>query len=357
MPEAPKMANDIGVKISELPLIASLSGKEIFPVVVEKPGGEKETSGAPVGLIAELVPAGESGASAFDIWAKAQPEGSDLTEEAFLAYMAGKTGNDGVDGLSAYEIWVAAQPENADTSEEAFIEFQKGKDGADGLSAYQIWVSQQEEGVDISEDAYLKFQMGKSGKDGEAGLSAYQIWLEAGHEGTEEDFLEWLKVSASVDIDPQATNIITNDSDGLYVNGAHPVIPKMVSTTLNDVLVNYKSLADGTRIYTLTAILQNPLEISALGGVGIYRYTVLEPKYFFTNDNGEYIPTQYFITEIETSPTLFEITIAVIMQDEPKKSWNLSTLEEVEGPESAGLQCKVLILMLAGTTLRQNGMN
>lgn len=349
----------VGVAISELPAAESLSGIERFPVVQGK-----ETRGATIDQVKEMIPAGAAGASAFEVWAAAQPEGEDISEAAFIAFMAGKSGKDGADGtdgLSAYQIWAAAQPESTDTSEAAYLEFMQGKNGrngdngTDGESAYQIWVAAQEEGADTSEEAYLAFQAGKEGAEGK---STYQIWLDAGNEGTEENFLEWLQVSASVEIDPQKTNLVKMNADGLFVNGVHPIIPKYASSTLNGLLDTFKSMADGTRVYTMTVSLSNPLGITQLGGVAIQRYISAEPQYLFTNENNEYIPAQYFITKTDITAATIKATVTVIMPDKPYKSWDLSTLEEVASAEGGTtLQCKVGMRLLAGTNPSQNGMS
>lgn len=388
-------AGATGIAISELPAAEKLAGVERFPVVQDK-----ETRGATVEQIKELIPVGESGASAYEVWSAAQPEGADKSEAAFLAYMEGKPGKDGEngsDGLSAYQIWAQAQEEGADTSEAAYLAFQEGKpglpggngasayqvwataqpegadtseeaylesmtgkpgkdgeNGADGLSAYQIWVAAQEEGADTSEEAYIAFQAGKDGKDGE---SAYQIWLNAGNEGTEEDFLEWLRVNASVEVDPLATNLIKQNAAGLYANGAHPVIPKFASSTLNGLLDSFKSMLDGTRVYTMSSSISNPLKISQLGGVSIQRYISLEPQYYFTNETGEYIPAQYFVTGADITASTIKVTVSVVMPSKPQRSWDLATLASVANADDGDLQCKVSIKVLAGTTLSQNGMS
>lgn len=267
----------------------------------------------------------------------------------------------GKDGESAYSFWVNKQPEGADISEAAFHKYMEGKqgkdgeNGADGLSAYQIWAEAQDPGADISEQAYLAFQEGKQGEDG---ASAYQIWLDAGNEGTEDDFLEWLQVKASVELDPLKTNLLKSNAAGLFVNGVHPIIPKFASSTLNGLLDTFKSMLDGTRVYTMTANLSNPLGIASLGGVSIQRYISAEPQYFFTNENGQYIPAQYFITGAVISAATIKTTVSVIMTDKPYRSWDLSTLEPIAVVEEGSpLQCKVLMRLLAGTTPSQNGMS
>ncbi|MEY8709481.1 hypothetical protein [Mangrovibacter phragmitis] len=447
-------AGTVGVAISELPEAKNLTGEERFPVVQDK-----ETRSASVEQIKELMPSGKDGASAYEVWAEAQPEGADTSEAAFLEYMHGKDGEDGtgitVEGITAKNGNIVLSPDAHWTSfgssqnsvfypeylnkavngtykitamnggvvnvnlaqwnslfnerqnirilcqcesgeAEIFftppanggiyfddgtvydsqkIKFDSGylvfeiyqiphrsdlvlkkllpvKPGGDGLSAYEVWVNAQEPEADVSLEAYLAFQEGKDGK------SAYQIWLDEGNEGTEADFLTWLRVNASVNVDPHKTNLVENNADGLYVNGTHPIIPKLSTSTLNGLLDTFKSLADGTRIYTMQVDLTNPLGITQLGDVGIHRYLTAEPQYFFTNENGEYIPAQYFITGSDVTASSVKVTISVIMPDKPYKSWNLSTLEEVASIEGGSiLQCEVGVWLVAGTTPSQNGMN
>lgn len=307
-----------GIAISELPAAQKLTGVERIPLVQDK-----ETRGATVEQIKELIPAGETGASAYDLWAVAQPEGADKSEAAFLAYMEGKPGKD-------------------------------GDNGADGQSAYQIWFEAQEEGADASEEAYIAFQAGKPGEDG---ASAYQVWLNAGNKGTEEDFLEWLKVTASVELDPLKTNILKNNNDGLYVNGAHPIIPKMVSTTLNGLLDTRTSLPDGTVLFTLTTNLTNPLKITQLGGVSLSMQFCFEPAYYYLDEQNAHVPFQIFPTDKKLTSSTVTLTFVALMAATPKRVFKLSDNTEVEVTDGADVPFKISVQMLIGTTLSQNGMS
>jgi hypothetical protein len=388
-------AGAVGVAISELPAAEELTGAERFPVVQGK-----ETRGATVEQVKKLIPAGDAGESAYEIWANAQPEGEDTSEAAYLEFMQGKPGKDGengADGLSAYQIWVEAQEDGEDTSEAAYLAFQEGKpgkdgeNGTDGLSAYQIWVEAQDEGQDTSEASYLAFQEGKQGENGENGASAYdvwvmlqpegadttesayldfqagkkgddgasayQIWLDTGNEGTEEDFLDWLKVSASVDIDPLASNMAKMNDDGLYVNGAHPVIPKMVSTTLNGMLDTRTSLPDGTVLFTLSSSLTNPLKITQLGGVSLSTQFCFEPAYYYLDDKNAHVPFQIYPTDKKITSSTVTLTFTAVMAATPKRAFKLSDNSEVEILEGADVPFRVAIQMLIGTTLSQNGMS
>lgn len=348
-------AGAVGVAISELPAAEELTGAERFPVVQGK-----ETRGATIEQVINLIPTGEAGASAYEIWAKAQPEGTDSSEAAYLEFMQGKPGKDGekgANGISAYQVWAAAQEDGTDISVAAYLSFQEGKqgkDGENGLSAYQIWAGAQEEGADTSESAYLAFQAGKKGDDG---ASAYQTWLDAGNEGTEDDFLEWLRVAANVDIDPVATNILKNNRDGFYVNGSHPVIPKMVSSTLTSSLDSQTSLPDGTEIYTQSLSMSNPLKITQLGGVGLSTQLSFEPAYYYLDENNNHLPFQTYPVEKKITTSNVNITFNVVMSGTPKRAFMLSDNTEVGITTGAGVPFKIVVHMLIGTTLSQNGMS
>jgi hypothetical protein len=314
-----KLADD-GVKISDLPPADRLLEDEVFPLVQNG-----ETRKATLGQVRDLIPAGEEGASAYEIWLD---EGFEGTEADFLDWLRGENGLDGKDG----------------------------NPGQDGQSAYQIWLAAGNEGSEQEFLASLKGEAGTDGEPGREGKSAYQVWLGAGHEGTENDFLAWLQ--AQVTVDPLKTNLLQDHSAGLFVNGVHPIIPKFVSSSYNGLLDKFKSLADGTRVYALTTNLSNPLGIASLGGVGIQRFILVEPQYIFTNENGEYIPAQYFISQTIISAAAIKTTVSVIMSHKPYKSWDLSTLEPVGTAENgAVLQCKLSLRLLVGTTPSQNGMS
>ncbi|CAA0322347.1 hypothetical protein I4495_16005 [Klebsiella oxytoca] len=135
-------AGATGIAISELPAAEKLSGVERFPVVQDK-----ETRGASVEQIKELIPAGKTGDSAYELWVAAQPEGTDTSEGAFFESMTGKPGKDGedgADGLSAYQIWAQAQEEGADTSLDAYISFQAGKEGAPGKDGTEVLIGSED---------------------------------------------------------------------------------------------------------------------------------------------------------------------------------------------------------------------
>ncbi|TNV22820.1 hypothetical protein FH968_01890 [Buttiauxella sp. B2] len=358
---------DDGVEISNLTPAEKLSGSELFPVVQSN-----ETRHATIEQIRDLIPSGIDGQSAYQFWVDAQPDETDTSEAAYIAFQKGKEGTDGKDGdagdpgKSAYVIWAAAQPGGADTSEKAYLEFQQGKpgetgkDGDTGASAYDVWAAAQPEGADTSETAYLAYMQGKPGKDGEGGddgKSAFQIWLDAGHEGTEEDFLEWLKGNASVVLDPADRNIIKQNRDGLFVNGAHPVIPKVSTASLTDLLDKSTLLPGGAERYTFELTLNNPVGMTALGGVGLYSLLRFKPENYYFDVNDKYISYQIFETHLKFTATTATVTFAVIMSGPPKRVFNLEDGQEVILEPNAILPFRVVIQMVVGTTLTQNGMD
>lgn len=387
-------AGATGIAISELPAAQKLTGVERFPLVQDK-----ETRGATVEQIKELIPAGETGASAYEVWSAAQPEGADKSEAAFLTFMEGKPGKDGengTDGLSAYQIWAdaqengsdtseaaylafqegkpgltgdngasayqvwaTAQPDGADTSEEAYLESMVGKpgkdgeNGADGLSAYQIWSEAQEEGADTSPEAYIAFQAGRDGKDGE---SAYQIWLDAGNEGSEDDFLEWLKANAEITLDPSAKNLIKSGTDGLLVDASHPIIPRVQTNTFRALLDSATKLPNDAYMYTATSSIKNPLGVASVGGVGITRFFHYEPEYYYLDATGNVVWYQVFFPIVTLTASTINFTMKVLMSSKPDRAYSLATGELVASVEDGDLQCPVSVQLVVGTTLGQNGM-
>ena len=104
-----------------------------------------------------------TGLSAYEDWAKRQPAGTDTSFDAFMAAHKGQ---------SAYQVWACYQPPGADTSLEAFMEYMKGKKGDDGQSFYEWWVSKQPEGADTSDSAFMEAMKGKPGEPGKDGTVA-----------------------------------------------------------------------------------------------------------------------------------------------------------------------------------------
>lgn len=153
-----------------------------------------------------------------------------------------------------------------------------------------------------------------------------------------------------------ATNLLKKQSESLFVDGAHPIIPKMLVSTLNSSLDSFKSLPDGSRVYTLKLDVSNPVGQSSVGGIGIAVSTQIEPRYLYQNQNRQYIPAQYFVSSVSANTRTITIGIQVVMPDKPYYALDMSTLEEIAGANNGLLPCVVVIKTLAGTTLRQNGM-
>lgn len=81
-------SNTSSVKISEMSRVSSLKGDEVFPLL--QSGGNMT---ATINQIKTLIPAGDDGLSAYQIWASAQPSGSDTSETAYLESMKGTKGD------------------------------------------------------------------------------------------------------------------------------------------------------------------------------------------------------------------------------------------------------------------------
>lgn len=130
---------------------------------------------------------GPKGDSAYEVWVKAQPPGSDVSLTAYFKAITGLSAYQdwvtrqpaGTDtsfdafmaahkGQSAYQVWACYQPPGADTSLEAFLEYMKGTKGDDGQSFYEWWVSKQPEGADTSDAAFMEAMRGEPGADGKS---------------------------------------------------------------------------------------------------------------------------------------------------------------------------------------------
>ena len=77
----------------------------------------------------------------------------------------------GKDGESAYQIWAAAQPAGSDTSLEAYLDSMKGQDG---LSAYEVWLQAGNIGTEQQFLASLKGAAGAQGAKGDTGPAGAQ---------------------------------------------------------------------------------------------------------------------------------------------------------------------------------------
>ncbi|EFK5223335.1 hypothetical protein G6K26_000976 [Escherichia coli] len=158
----------------------------------------------------------------------------------------------------------------------------------------------------------------------------------------------------SVSGDPK--NLLKTQSGALFVDGAHSIIPKMLVSTMNSNLDSFKSLPDGSRVYTLKLDVSNPIGQSSVGGIGIAVSAMIEPRYLYQNQNRQYIPAQYFVGSVSANTRTITIGIQVVMPDKPYYALDMSTLKDIAGADDGPLPCVVVIKTLAGTTLRQNGM-
>lgn len=161
------------------------------------------------------------------------------------------------------------------------------------------------------------------------------------------------KISAST------KNLLSQQADGLFVNGTHPVIPKMVISSYTTSLYqnSLKSLADGTRVYQLSLGVSNPLKMKSYGGIGLAVAPVILPQYLYLNAERKYIPVQCLVDTVYTTASEVKIELKVVMADKPHYAVDPSTLEIVgECDEYGNIVCKFTVRLLVGTTLRQSGM-
>lgn len=165
----------------------------------------------------------------------------------------------------------------------------------------------------------------------------------------------WCRNHASV-ISTAATNLLKEQSESLLVDGTHPVIPKVVVSTLNSSLGSFKSLPDGSRVYAMTLDVSNPVKKSSVGGVGIAVSAIVEPRYLYQSQSRQYIPAQYFVSSVSATASTITIKIQIVMPDIPYYALDMSTLGDAASADNGALPCVLLVKAFAGTTLRQNGM-
>lgn len=165
----------------------------------------------------------------------------------------------------------------------------------------------------------------------------------------------WCRNHAPV-ISTAATNLLKEQSESLLVDGTHPVIPKVVVSTLNSSLSSFKSLPDGSRVYAMTLDVSNPVKKSSVGGVGIAVSAIVEPRYLYQNQSRRYIPAQYFVSSVSATASTITIKIQIVMPDIPYYALDISTLGDTASEDNGALPCVLSVKVFAGTTLRQNGM-
>ncbi|CAK0748301.1 prophage tail fiber N-terminal domain-containing protein [Escherichia coli] len=153
-------------------------------------------------------------------------------------------------------------------------------------------------------------------------------------------------------------NILVRLGDGLFVNGAHPLIPKMGGHNYTTTLNNFRSLPDGTRVYSLSIGVSNPLNTGVIGGYGIVIAPIITPRYLYLDEQKKCIPAQYLMDSVTATASEIKIALKVVLTGKPQYAVDVSDLEtREEGDGSGNIGCKLSIRILAGTTLRQNGIS
>ncbi|ENA5509947.1 hypothetical protein ABGL55_000084 [Shigella boydii] len=160
-----------------------------------------------------------------------------------------------------------------------------------------------------------------------------------------------------VTVSPSANNILKSNNDGLFVNGAHPVVPKIDAKTLSGNMVVEKTLTGGAVICKTTVDVNNRVGVSQLSGVSIYSQCLLENKLVYLAADGSIIDAYFYVSNTKTTASTITHTIRVVLAKVPSKVINIDDLSETEVQyENGNLPVKIVIKHLAGTTLSQNGM-
>lgn len=160
-----------------------------------------------------------------------------------------------------------------------------------------------------------------------------------------------------VTVSPSANNILKSNNDGLFVDGTHPIIPKMDAKTLSGNMVVEKTLTGGAVICKTTVDVNNRLGVSQLSGVSIYSQCLLENKLVYLGEDGSIIDAYFYISNTKTTASTITHTIRVVLAKVPSKVIDITDLSETEVQyENGNLPVKIVIKHLAGTTLSQNGM-
>lgn len=160
-----------------------------------------------------------------------------------------------------------------------------------------------------------------------------------------------------VTVSPSANNILKSNSDGLFVDGAHPIVPKMDAKTLSGNMVVEKTLTGGAVICKTTVNVNNRLGISQLSGVSIYNQCLLENKLVYLAEDGSIIDAYFYISNTKTTASTITHTIRIVLAKVPSKVVDITDLSETEVQyQDANLPVKIVIKHLTGTTLSQNGM-
>ncbi|ENE9550038.1 hypothetical protein ABO162_002581 [Salmonella enterica subsp. enterica serovar Chester] len=160
-----------------------------------------------------------------------------------------------------------------------------------------------------------------------------------------------------VTVSPSANNILKSNNDGLFVNGAHPIVPKIDAKTLSGNMVVEKTLTGGAVICKTTVDVNNRLGVSQLSGISIYSQCLLENKLVYLAADGSIIDAYFYVSGTKTTASTITHTIRVVLAKVPSKVIDIADLSETEVQyENSNLPVKIVIKHLAGTTLSQNGM-
>lgn len=156
---------------------------------------------------------------------------------------------------------------------------------------------------------------------------------------------------------PSANNILKSNSDGLFVNGAHPIVPKIDAKTVSGNMVVEKTLTGGAVICKTTVDVNNRLGVTQLSGVSIYSQCLLENKLVYLAADGSIIDAYFYVSNTKNTASTITHTIRVVLAKVPSKVIDITDLSETEVQyENSNLPVKIVIKHLAGTTLSQNGM-
>ena len=160
-------------------------------------------------------------------------------------------------------------------------------------------------------------------------------------------------------ISEDAKNLLKTQSDALFVDGTHPVIPKVTGCTLNTGLgPSYGAaniLPDGSRVYTREVDMPNPIGMASVGYIGIFVTAQVTPGYLYLNNDRKYIPVQYFVTSVSSTASGITVKIQIVMTDTPCYALDISTLQEEPGDNEGNLPCILRVHAITGVTLRQLG--
>lgn len=160
-----------------------------------------------------------------------------------------------------------------------------------------------------------------------------------------------------VTVSPSTNNILKSNNDGLFVNGAHPIVPKIDAKTLSGNMVVEKTLTGGAVICKTTVDVNNRLGVSQLSGISIYSQCLLENKLVYLAADGSIIDAYFYVSNTKNTASTITHTIRVVLAKVPSKVIDIVDLSETEVQyENGNLPVKIVIKHLAGTTLSQNGM-